>query len=128
MKRRNVIRVGAAYLVAAWLVIQIVGEMIDILEIPTWIGKFLLMMLAVGFPLTLLFAWAFELTPECWKTSACDPSPVSPSPPGDRAWGKDSAKPMGQWRKSCLSGNQVRDRLTPVAGFRRATQADTSTD
>ena len=67
LKRRNVIRVGAAYLVAAWLILQIVGVLIDIMEMPIWIGKLLVVMLAIGFPLALIFAWAFELTPEGLK-------------------------------------------------------------
>lgn len=70
LKRRNVIRVGAAYLVAAWVLLQISDVLIAILEMPNWVGKFLVMMLALGFPIVLIFAWAFELTPEGIKVEA----------------------------------------------------------
>ena len=64
LKRRNVIRVGAAYLVAAWVLLQIGDVLISMLELPASIGKVLVLIMALGFPLTLIFAWAFELTPE----------------------------------------------------------------
>ena len=70
LKRRNVIRVGAAYLVAAWVLLQIGDVLIGILELPASIGKVLVLILALGFPLTLIFAWAFELTPEGLKAEA----------------------------------------------------------
>ncbi|MGI9263635.1 MAG: tetratricopeptide repeat protein [Gammaproteobacteria bacterium] len=70
LKRRNVIRVGAAYLVAAWVLLQISDVLIDMLEMPNWIGKFLVMVMALGFPIVLIFAWAFELTPEGIRVEA----------------------------------------------------------
>lgn len=68
--RRNVIRVGMAYLVAGWMVLQIADVLIGFLDLPGWSGKLLVITLAVGFPLALVFAWAFELTPEGLKTEA----------------------------------------------------------
>ncbi len=64
LKRRNVFRVGIAYAVAAWLLLQIADVMIDNIGAPDWVFPTLLMALAIGFPLALIFAWAFELTPE----------------------------------------------------------------
>ncbi len=64
LKRRNVFRVGIAYAVAAWLLLQIADLMIDNIGAPDWVFRTLLMVLAIGFPITLIMAWAFELTPE----------------------------------------------------------------
>jgi TolB-like protein/Tfp pilus assembly protein PilF len=64
LKRRNVFRVGIAYAVAAWLLLQIADVLIDNIGAPDWVFPTLLMALAIGFPLALIFAWAFELTPE----------------------------------------------------------------
>jgi TolB-like protein len=63
LKRRNVFRVGAAYVIAAWLILQFVGVLHDILTVPEWLGKTVLVSLIVGLPLALIFAWVFELTP-----------------------------------------------------------------
>jgi TolB-like protein len=64
LKRRNVFRVGAAYAVGAWFVLQLLDVLGEILELPPWIGKLVLALVVIGFFLSLLFAWAFELTPE----------------------------------------------------------------
>ncbi|NCF73586.1 MAG: hypothetical protein GWP67_08810 [Gammaproteobacteria bacterium] len=67
LKRRNVFRVGLAYAVAAWVLLQIVDVVVPIIEAPEWVPKAMLLLIAVGFPLALLFAWAFELTPDGLK-------------------------------------------------------------
>ncbi len=64
LKRRNVFRVGIAYAVAAWLLLQIADVLIDNIGAPDWVFPTLLMVLGIGFPLALILAWAFELTPE----------------------------------------------------------------
>jgi len=64
LKRRNVFRVGVAYAVTAWLILQFTEILMEILELPGWVGKSVLVLLAVGFILALILAWAFELTPE----------------------------------------------------------------
>jgi len=64
LKRRNVFRVGAAYAVAAWVLLQVFDVVGEILELPEWGGKLILAMLVVGFFIALILAWAFELTPE----------------------------------------------------------------
>ncbi len=64
LKRRNVFRVGIAYLVVAWLVVQVADVMIDNIGAPDWLFSTILMVLGIGFPVVLVFAWAFELTPE----------------------------------------------------------------
>lgn len=64
LKRRNVFRVGAAYAVAAWVLLQVLDVVGEILELPQWGGKLILAVLVVGFAMALIFAWAYELTPE----------------------------------------------------------------
>ncbi|MEM6512130.1 MAG: hypothetical protein AAF660_03875 [Pseudomonadota bacterium] len=64
LNRRNVIRVGTAYFVGSWVILQIVDVVGEILELPGWLGKTILAVLAIGLIPTLIFAWAFELTPD----------------------------------------------------------------
>ena len=64
LKRRNVFRVGIAYAVGAWVVLQLTDIVGEILELPPLGGKIILLVIVVGFPITLFAAWAFELTPE----------------------------------------------------------------
>lgn len=64
MRRRSVVRVGLAYIVAAWVLLQFGDVVFDFLEVPTWAGKLLIVFLALGLPIALILAWAFELTPE----------------------------------------------------------------
>lgn len=64
LKRRNVIRVGIAYLVAAWLILQITDVLVPILTLPESAARFVVLLLVIGFVPALIFAWAYELTPE----------------------------------------------------------------
>jgi TolB-like protein/Tfp pilus assembly protein PilF len=64
LKRRNVFKVGAAYVVMAWLLAQGVDVFLENFGAPDWVIKTVLLLLVAGFPLALFFAWAFELTPE----------------------------------------------------------------
>jgi TolB-like protein len=67
LKRRNVVRVGAAYLIVAWVLAQIADLGLENFGAPEWVIKTILFLLVLGFPLALFFAWAFELTPEGLK-------------------------------------------------------------
>ncbi|MDH4074144.1 MAG: tetratricopeptide repeat protein, partial [Gammaproteobacteria bacterium] len=64
LKRRNVFRVGIAYLIASWLVLQVVDVVGPILELPAWISRAALLFIAIGFVVSLVIAWAYELTPD----------------------------------------------------------------
>jgi hypothetical protein len=64
LKRRNVFRVGVAYVVASWILIQVADTLISMLGLPDWAPKLVLLILLIGFIPALIFAWAFELTPE----------------------------------------------------------------
>jgi hypothetical protein len=67
LKRRNVFRIGIAYLITAWLLLQVVDLVLENINAPDWIMQTFMLALAVGFPITLLIAWAFEMTPEGLK-------------------------------------------------------------
>jgi TolB-like protein len=67
LKRRNVFRVGIAYVVVAWLVAQVLQLVFESFGTPDWAIKTLLVLLATGLPFSLFFAWAFEMTPEGLK-------------------------------------------------------------
>ena len=64
LKRRNVFRVGALYLVASWLILQVADVGAGVLGLPEWTLRLVTFLLALGFPLAVVFAWVFELTPE----------------------------------------------------------------
>jgi TolB-like protein/Flp pilus assembly protein TadD len=64
LKRRNVIRVALAYAVSAWLLIEVTATIFPILSLPKWSVTLVTVLLFMGFPIALIFAWAFELTPE----------------------------------------------------------------
>lgn len=64
LKRRNVVRVGIVYAVSTWILLQLTDVVADILQLPEWAPKFILLILVVGFVPAVIFAWAFEMTPE----------------------------------------------------------------
>ena len=64
LKRRNVFKVGIAYAIVAWVLVQIVIAVKAPLHLPEWIDTLIIVFLAVGFPITMIITWAFELTPE----------------------------------------------------------------
>ncbi len=67
LKRRNVFRVGIAYAVTAWLILQVADIVLDNTPAPEWVMQVVMLLLALGLPVALLLAWAFELTPEGLK-------------------------------------------------------------
>ncbi len=64
LKRRNLFRVAIAFLAASWLLLQVVDTVAPLLGLPDEFGRWVLLILAIGFPVTLILAWIFELTPE----------------------------------------------------------------
>jgi hypothetical protein len=63
LKRRNVIRVALLYAIAGWIILQVTNVGVSLLHIQVWTGKMILVLLAVGFPLALVFSWLYEITP-----------------------------------------------------------------
>src|SRR6266403_2297260 len=71
--RRNVYKVAVAYAVVGWLVVQISSTVLPTFHAPEWVVQTLVVLVALGFPIALVIAWAFELTPAGLKrTEAAD--------------------------------------------------------
>jgi TolB-like protein/Tfp pilus assembly protein PilF len=64
LKRRNVYKVAVAYAIVGWLLVQIATQVFPFLEIPNWVVRLVIVLVAIGFPIALVIAWAFEATPE----------------------------------------------------------------
>jgi TolB-like protein/Tfp pilus assembly protein PilF len=76
LKRRNVYKVAVAYAVVGWLIAQIATQIFPFLEIPNWVVRLVIVLIAIGFPIALVIAWAFEATPEGIKrTEVADAMP-----------------------------------------------------
>jgi TolB-like protein/Flp pilus assembly protein TadD len=87
LKRRNVYKVAVAYAVVGWLVVEIATATFPVLEIPNWAAKLVIAVVALGFPIALVLAWAFELTPEGIKKTEDVPPAESIAPrTGRRLW------------------------------------------
>lgn len=67
IRRRNVARVGIVYIIAGWLTMQVVDVMFPALNLPGWMVSAVAALILIGFPFALIFAWAFEMTPEGLK-------------------------------------------------------------
>jgi RNA polymerase sigma factor (sigma-70 family) len=75
LKRRKVYKVGITYAVVAWLLMQVASQIFPFFEIPNWSVRLVVLLLIIGFPVALVLAWAFELTPEGIKREQdVDPS------------------------------------------------------
>src|SRR5438874_6420063 len=80
LRRRNVYKVAVAYAVAGWVIAQIATQIFPFLEIPNWIVRLVILLIAIGFPIALIIAWAFEATPEGIKrTEVADAMPTTRS-------------------------------------------------
>src|SRR5437879_9868383 len=85
LKRRHVYKVAVAYAVVAWLLVQIATQVFPFLEIPNWIVRLVIVLVAIGFPIALIIAWAFELTPQGLKRTE-DVDLAAGSGSKNRAW------------------------------------------
>ena len=91
LKRRKVMRVAITYAVVAWLIIQVAATTFEGFGIPIWAFRFVMLCVILGFPLAIILAWAFELTPEGIKTTKVadeerDDAPVSEKQQRKRNW------------------------------------------
>src|SRR5947208_13486911 len=78
LKRRNVYKVAIAYAVVGWVIAQVATQIFPFLEIPNWVIRLIIVLIAIGFPIALVIAWAFEATPEGIKrTEIADAMPVA---------------------------------------------------
>ena len=67
LKRRNVYKVAVAYIVAGWALAQGIAQVFPVFDVPNWIVRLIVLLIMIGFPIALVLAWAFELTPEGLK-------------------------------------------------------------
>ena len=67
LKRRNVYKVAVAYAVVGWLLVQVATQVFPFFEIPNWAVRLVVLAIVIGFPIALVIAWAFELTPQGLK-------------------------------------------------------------
>ena len=85
LRRRNVYKVAVAYAIVGWLLVQVATQVFPFFEIPNWAVRLIVLLIVIGFPIALVIAWAFELTPEGLKrTEVADAAPAPRSP--HRAW------------------------------------------
>src|SRR5438105_13016233 len=85
LKRRNVYKVAVAYAIVGWLLVQIATQVFPFLQIPNWVVRLVIALVAIGFPIALIIAWAFELTPEGIKRTE-DANASTPRPRRKHAW------------------------------------------
>jgi TolB-like protein len=85
LKRRNVYKVAVAYAVVAWLIIQAASILLPTFEAPPWVMKVFVMAVMLGFPIAVILAWAFELTPEGIKRTEDVDLPAGRAPK-NRTW------------------------------------------
>src|SRR6476469_7786556 len=86
LKRRNVYKVAVAYAVVGWLIIQVATQVFPFLEIPTWVVRLVIALVAIGFPIALIIAWAFEATPEGIRRTEDAAAMPSAARPKKHSW------------------------------------------
>src|SRR5215469_14307843 len=77
LKRRNVYKVAVAYIVGGWAMSQGIAQVLPVFDIPNWIIRLLVVLIIIGFPIAVVCAWAFEITPEGLKRTE-DVDPTTP--------------------------------------------------
>lgn len=98
LKRRKVYRVALAYAIVAWLLIQAASILFPTFEAPSWVMKVFVTAVSLGFPVALILAWAFELTPEGIKRSEEAGQTESITP-----------KARSKWTAIIVGGGRARD-------------------
>ncbi len=88
LKRRHVVRVAIAYVVAGWLLVQVATQVFPFFRIPDWSVRLVVVLIVIGFPVAVGFAWVFELTPEGIRRTAPADSPEARAPQAHRSVGQ----------------------------------------
>src|SRR6184192_2855587 len=86
LKRRNVYKVAVAYTIVGWLLVQVATQVFPFLEIPNWVVRLVIALVAIGFPIALVIAWAFEATPEGIKRTEDVDLAAAAKQPKKHAW------------------------------------------
>src|SRR5262245_19995184 len=121
LKRRKVVRVATVYLVVAWAIIQIADTIAPRVALPGWTVTLVIVLAALGFPIALVFAWIFDITPQGIERT----SPLAVTPALRRGlWFVlgFAVAVMGGWyawsRRSSMSAETVNANLIAVLPFR----------
>ena len=85
LKRRNVYKVAVAYIVVGWALAQGIAQVFPVFDVPNWAIRLIVLLIIIGFPIALVIAWAFELTPEGIKRTE-DVDPAVDSRAKSHAW------------------------------------------
>ena len=80
LKRRRVFRVAAAYAVVGWLLIQIATQVFPFFDLPNWSVRLIVLLILAGFPIALMLAWAFDVTPEVIVRTEAEGQPALAMP------------------------------------------------
>src|SRR5438477_259928 len=86
LKRRHVYKVAVAYAVVGWLLVQVATQVFPFFEIPSWGVRLIVLAIPIGFPIALVIAWAFELTPEGLKRTEDVDLAATARQPRKHAW------------------------------------------
>ena len=100
LKRRNVFKVAAAYIIVAWILLQVSDTLVPALHLPDWFHSGVALLLILGFPVALIFAWAWEMTPEGLKKEKKAGDSKSVSKTADDGSGKIEADDLQVIEKS----------------------------
>ena len=113
LKRRNVYKVAVAYAVVGWLLVQVATQVFPFFEIPNWAVRLVVLAIVIGFPIALVIAWAFELTPEGIKrTEDVDALPREDG--GNRTRGFTLSSSARRFRSDCFFSVVTRLEILPV--------------
>src|SRR6266566_933126 len=86
LKRRNVYKVAVAYAIAGWALAQGIAQVFPVFNVPDWIVRLIVVLIVIGFPIALVFAWALEITPEGLKRAEEADAMPSSARPTNRTW------------------------------------------
>ncbi len=83
LKRRKVFRIAAVYAIVAWVLIEVADVVLPTFEAPAWVNQTIIFLFILGFPIALILAWAYEVTPEGIKADAGAQPVTAPAPSTD---------------------------------------------
>ena len=86
LKRRNVYKVAVAYIVAGWALSQGIAQVFPVFDVPNWIIRLIVLLIIIGFPIALILAWMFELTPQGIKRTEDVDLVAAAQQPKKRTW------------------------------------------
>src|SRR5437773_9508279 len=86
LKRRNVYKVAVAYIVAGWALSQGIAQVFPVFDVPNWIIRLIVLLIIIGFPIALILAWMFELTPQGIRRTVDVDLGAAAQLPNKRTW------------------------------------------